>query len=150
MSVKPHPEDGPQPPRGDHAPDQGERISADDRERLQRVHADPEQLNQESREQGARRAEGVNDPSHARQQPEDRAHGRHGKGFGDESVPPQDEQATDTGDDRQLRTAGGGGNQPPEPNAFRENSEGRMGGAGWGSEQVGGSTVDRRPDSRNA
>ena len=150
MSVKPHPEDGPQPPRGDHAPDQGQQISADDRERLRQVHADPDQLNEESRQQGARRAEGVNDPSHAFETPEQRAHGRHGKGFSDETVEESDEQATDTGDDKQLRTAGGGGNQPPEPNAFRENSEGRMGGAGWGSESVGGSTVDRRPKDGNA
>lgn len=114
MSVKPHPEDGPRPPRGDHATDRG-----------------------------------ASTPAKAGGRPEDHAHGRHGKGASDESMV-DDEQATDTGDDRQLRTAGGGGNQPPDPNAFRENSEGRMGGAGWGSEQVGGSTVDRRPDSRNA
>ena len=149
MSVKPHPEDGPQPPRGDHAPDQGSEISASDRERLQQVHADPDQLNQESREQGSRRAEGVNDPSHAFERPEDRAHGRHGKGFSDESMQ-NDEQATDTGDDRQLRTAGGGGDQAPDPNKFRENSAGRMGGPGWGNEQAGGSSVDRRPNDTSA
>jgi hypothetical protein len=33
---------------------------------------------------------------------------------------------------------------------MRDNSAGRMGGPGWGSEQVGGSTVDRRRDDSNA
>ncbi|MDF1502321.1 hypothetical protein [Roseisolibacter sp. H3M3-2] len=115
MSVKPHPEAGGPPPRGDHVPG--------------------------GRDDGQQQAGGG--------RPEDFAHGRHGKGDSRESMR-NDEQATDTGDDRQLRTAGGGGDQAPDPNAFRENSEGRMGGAGWGSEQVGGSTVDRRPDDRNA
>ena len=76
------------------------------------------------------------------------AHGTHGKGGSDEQL--NDPQAVDTSDDKQLRTAGGGGNQPPEPNAFRENSEGRMGGPGWGSEAAGGSSVDRRPKDSNA
>jgi hypothetical protein len=72
-----------------------------------------------------------------------KAHGAHGKGFSDEQR--VDEQATDTGDDAQLRRAGGGGDQAPNPDKFRENASGRAGGAGWGSEQVGGSVVDRRP-----
>ena len=79
---------------------------------------------------------------------ESRAHGTHGKGDDRERL--LDEQAVDTGDDPQLRNAGGGGNRAPEPNAFRENSEGRMGGPGWGSEGAGGSSVDRRPNDRSA
>jgi hypothetical protein len=74
---------------------------------------------------------------------ERKAHGAHGKGFSDEQL--VDEQATDTGDDPQLRRAGGGGDQAPDPDKFRDNASGRMGGSGWGSEQVGGSVVDRRP-----
>ena len=35
------------------------------------------------------------------------------------------------------------------PDRMRENSAGRMGGAGWGSEQVGGSSVDRRPPDQD-
>ncbi|MGZ8375757.1 MAG: hypothetical protein ACXWZS_00515 [Gemmatirosa sp.] len=76
-----------------------------------------------------------------------RAHGAHGKGGGEEQL--NDEQAVDTGDNRQLRTAGGGGDKAPDPKKFRENSEGRMGGPGWGNEQAGGSSVDRRPDQSN-
>ena len=148
MSVHPHPEKGPQPPRGDHAPEQDSQISASDRERLQQVHADPDQLNRESREQDAQRAQGVNDPNHYQQDAQQKAHGTHGKGFSDEQL--VDEQAVDTGDDRQLRTAGGGGDKAPDPNKFRENSAGRMGGPGWGNEAAGGSSVDRRPDDSNA
>ena len=114
MSVNPHPEKGPRPPRGDHA--QGERTDAESPERVASAG--------------------------------DRAHGTHGKGGDEETL--IDEQAVDTGDDKQLRTAGGGGNKAPEPNAFRENSEGRMGGPGWGSEGAGGSSVDRRPKDSNA
>jgi hypothetical protein len=148
MSVHPHPEGGPRPERGDHNPDEGQQISASDRERLQQVHADPDQLNREAREQDSRRGQGVNDPNHYAGRPEDFSHGRHGKGFGDEEV--VNEKAVDTGDDRQLRTAGGGGDQAPDPNKFRENSAGRMGGPGWGNEQAGGASVDRRPDDSNA
>lgn len=156
MSVHPHPEKGPAPERGDHAGTEHQQQqggpSEQDRDRLRQVHADPDQINQEAQEQQQRReaagrgqmaANGVNDPEHYRLAVESRAHGAHGKGFSDEEL--LDEQATDTGDSAQLRTAGGGGDNPPEPNAFRENSPGHMGGAGWGSEQVGGSTVDRRP-----
>ena len=89
-------------------------------------------------------ANDVNNPRHSLLSAEERAHGAHGKGFMDEQRA-DDEQATDTGDDAQLRRAGGGGDQAPDPNKFRENAAGRMGGAGWGSEQVGGSVVDRRP-----
>jgi hypothetical protein len=77
-----------------------------------------------------------------------KAHGAHGKGFSDEQL--VDEQATDTGDDAQLRRAGGGGDQAPDPDKFRENAPGRMGGAGWGSEAVGGSVVDRRPPDKDS
>ncbi len=86
----------------------------------------------------------LNDPRHSRLSAEERAHGSHGKGFMDEKRT-DDEQATDTGDDAQLRRAGGGGDQAPDPQRFRENAAGHMGGAGSGSEQVGGSVVDRRP-----
>jgi endonuclease III len=88
----------------------------------------------------------VNDPRHAHDSQDQRAHGTHGKGFMDERRA-DDEQATDTGDDAQQRRAGGGGDQAPDPNRFREQGEkgGHLGGSGWGSEQVGGSVVDRRP-----
>jgi hypothetical protein len=95
-------------------------------------------------EPGKRPSDDVNDPEHYRMSAASRAHGTHGKGGTEELL--VDEQATDTGDNPQLRRAGGGGDQPPEPNAFRENSPGNMGGPGWGNEQAGGSTVDRRPD----
>ena len=87
--------------------------------------------------------EGTHGADHASQSAANKAHGTHGKGRSEELL--DDPQATDTGDDAQLRRAGGGGDQAPDPNKFRENSAGRMGGAGWGSEQVGGSVVDRRP-----
>ncbi len=161
MSVRPHPEKGPAPERGDHATEphddrQHTSPSEQDRDRLRQVHADPDQINEEAQEQRQRReaaghgqmaANGVNDPDHYKLAPESRAHGTHGKGFSDEEL--FDEQAVDTGDDAQLRRAGGGGDQPPEPNAFRENSEGRMGGPGWGNEQAGGASVDRRPKNPN-
>lgn len=105
-------------------------------------------MNREAREQDARSAHpkpsgDVNDREHYRDGQAERAHGTHGKGFMDEQL--VDEQATDTGDDPQFRTAGGGGDQPPDPQRMKDNSAGRMGGPGWGSEAVGGSTVDRRP-----
>ena len=90
---------------------------------------------------------GMDQSEHASQGADDRAHGAHGKGFMDEKL--NDEQATDTGDDAQLRRAGGGGDQAPDPQKFRENAAGHMGGAGWGSEQVGGSVVDRRPPDQD-
>jgi hypothetical protein len=107
-----------------------------------------ERMNREAREQDARSAHprpsgDVNDPQHYKDGHAERAHGTHGKGFMDEQL--VDEQAVDTGDDPQLRTAGGGGDQAPDPNKMRENSAGRMGGPGWGNEQAGGSAVDRRP-----
>ena len=95
-------------------------------------------------EPGARPTDDVNDPEHSRMSAASKAHGTHGKGRNEELL--VDEQATDTGDNPQLRRAGGGGNQAPDPNKFRENSAGNMGGAGWGSEAAGGSVVDRRPD----
>jgi endonuclease-3 len=106
-------------------------------------------MNEEARAQDARSPHpkpsgDVNDREHYRDGHAERAHGTHGKGFMDERMV-DDEQATDTGDDPQLRTAGGGGDDAPDPQRFRENSAGRMGGPGWGSEQVGGSVVDRRP-----
>jgi hypothetical protein len=155
MSVHPHPEKGPAPERGDHAP-QGEHttdgrageISASDRERLQSVHADPDQLNAEAREQAARRnsvADDVRNPEHYKLTPEERAHGTHGKGFSDEARL-DDEVAVDSGDDPQFRRGGAGRDEAPDPTKFAKNAEGRMGGPGWGSESVGGSAVDRRPE----
>ena len=85
-----------------------------------------------------------NDPQTSHDSAERKAHGTHGRGDNEEQR--TDEQATDTGDNPQLRTAGGGGDQPPSPDAFRKQSTGNMGGSGWGSESVGGSVVDRRPD----
>ena len=115
---------------------------------------DVERMNREVREQDARSASpkasgDVNDRGHYRDGHAERAHGTHGKGFMDEARR-DDEQAVDTGDDPQFRTAGGGGDQAPDPNRMRENSEGRMGGPGWGNEQAGGSSVDRRPRDGSA
>jgi endonuclease-3 len=159
MTVHPHPEKGPAPARGDHAPEGAEttqgrpgEISAADRERLAGVHADPDQLNAEAREQAARRgsaADDVRNPEHYKLSPEERAHGTHGKGFSDEGRR-DDEVAVDSGDDPQLRRGGAGRNEAPDPAKFADRAEGRMGGPGWGSEQVGGSTVDRRPDDSHA
>jgi endonuclease-3 len=159
MTVHPHPEKGPAPDRGDHAPGGAEttqgragEISAADRERLASVHADPDQLNAEAREQAARRgsvADDVRNPEHYKLAPEDRAHGTHGKGFSDEARA-DDEVAVDSGDDPQFRRGGAGRNEAPDPKKFADNAEGRMGGPGWGSEQVGGSTVDRRPNDSHA
>ena len=155
MSVHPHPEAGPPPARGDHStqggspaqPEHGH-ISAADRERLASVHADPEQINAEAREQAARRGGSVEDdvrnPEHYKVSPESRAHGTHGKGFSDEGRA-DDEVAVDTGDDRQARLGGAGPHDAPDPTKFEQNATGRMGGPGWGSEAAGGSAVDRRP-----
>lgn len=146
------------PDAADHVPQDGRQAegagarSADERDRLRSLHADPDQRNAEARQQAARREGGedsVNDPEHYRLSQGDRAHGTHGKGFTDESRR-ADEQAVDTGDDPQLRTAGGGGDRAPDPRKFVENSEGRMGGPGWGNEQAGGSSVDRRPRDGSA
>jgi endonuclease-3 len=159
MSVHPHPEQGPAPERGDHAPQGAQstdgragEIAPADRERLRSVHADPDQLNAEAREQAARRnspADDVRNPEHYQLSPEERAHGTHGKGFSDEARL-DDEVAVDSGDDPQFRRGGAGRNEAPDPKQFAENAEGRMGGPGWGSEQVGGSTVDRRPNDSHA
>jgi len=159
MSVHPHPEKGPAPARGDHAPQGAEttdgragEIAPADRERLRSVHADPDQLNAEAREQAARRespADDVRDPEHYKLAVEDRAHGAHGKGFSDESRQ-DDEVAVDSGDDPQFRRGGAGRDEAPDPAKFAKNSEGRMGGPGWGSESVGGSAVDRRPNDSHA
>ena len=90
----------------------------------------------------------MSDSQKSRQSAADRAHGTHGRGDAEERL--VDEQAVDTGDDPQLRRAGGGGDQPPSPTKMRDNAEGRMGGPGWGSEAAGGSSVDRRRDDSNA
>lgn len=116
---------------------------------------DATQGGREPRQPGQRPGDDASDAERSTMSAGSRAHGTHGKGRNDELL--VDEQATDTGDDPQLRRAGGGGDQAPDPQRFRDNAAGRMGGAGWGSEQVGGSTVDRRPsdpqsgdDRRNA
>ena len=156
MSVHPHPEQGPPPDRGDHNPQGGQPAaagpSAADHERLRSVHADPDQLNAEAREQAARResvTDDVQNPEHFRLAPEDRAHGTHGKGFSGESRQ-NDEVAVDSGDDPQFRHGGASPNEAPDPTKFADNSAGRMGGPGWGNEQVGGSAVDRRPKDKAA
>jgi hypothetical protein len=95
-----------------------------------------------------RPSDDVNDPQHSRMSAASKGHGAHGRGRNEESL--VDEQAVDTGDDPQLRRAGGGGDQPPSPTKMRDNSEGRMGGPGWGSEAAGGSAVDRRRDDSSA
>lgn len=94
-----------------------------------------------------RPADDVNDPRHYETSAASKAHGAHGRGGNEEEL--LDEQATDTGDDQQLRRTGAR-DEPPSPARMRDNSEGRMGGAGWGSEAAGGSVVDRRPDDSNA
>jgi hypothetical protein len=112
------------------------------------VHADPDQLNAEAREQAAgarnsvdgRRAEPRALQALARE-PRPR-HARQGllrRGRAD------DEVAVDTGDDRQARLGGAGPHDAPDPAKFEQNATGRMGGPGWGSEAAGGSAVDRRP-----
>ncbi|HEY0780340.1 MAG TPA: hypothetical protein VGD56_20455 [Gemmatirosa sp.] len=159
MPVHPHPDAAPAPERGDHStqggspaqPEHGE-ITAADHERLRRVHADPDQLNAEAREQAAKRQapdDDVQNPEHYRLAPEDRAHGTHGKGFSDENRA-NDEVAIDSGDDPQFRHGGASPDEAPDPTKFAKNSDGRMGGPGWGNEQVGGSTVDRRPNDSHA
>src|SRR5215204_3038667 len=79
----------------------------------------------------------ANDPEHYRQEPEDRAHGTHGKGFSDETR--VDDAPITTGDRDTLR-------QAQDPEAFKRTADkGNMGGAGWGNEAAGGSSVDKRP-----
>lgn len=109
---------------------------------------DAEVRAQDARSANPKASGDVNDPAHYQDGQAERAHGTHGKGFSDERL--LDAQAVDTGDDPQLRRAGGGGDQAPDPNRMRENSEGRMGGPGWGNEQAGGSSVDRRPRDGSA
>ena len=94
-----------------------------------------------------RPSDDVNDPQHSRMSAASKAHGTHGRGGSEEEL--LDEQAVDTGDDAQLRRAGGR-DEPPSPTRMRDNASGRMGGPGWGSEGAGGSSVDRRPDDSNA
>jgi endonuclease III len=77
-----------------------------------------------------------------------KAHGTHGKGDAREEL--HDEVAVDTGDNPQSRRGGAGPNEAPDPAKFAKNSEGRMGGPGWGSEAAGGSSVDRRPQDKQA
>lgn len=93
-----------------------------------------------------RPSDDVNDPEHYKMSAASKAHGAHGKGGNEELL--SDEQATDTGDDAQLRRAGPR-NEAPDPDKFRENAAGHTGGSGWGSEQVGGSVVDRRPPDQD-
>ena len=79
----------------------------------------------------------ANDPGHVRQQQEDRAHGTHGKGFSDEAR--VDDAPLTTGDRDTLR-------QARDPERFKRTArKGNMGGAGWGNEAAGGSSVDKRP-----
>lgn len=159
MSVHPHPEAGPAPERGDHSTQNGSpsqpehgNISQADHERLASVHADPDQLNAEARQQAAQRQsapDDVRNPEHYKLSPEERAHGTHGKGFVDEGRA-NDEVAVDSGDDPQFRHGGASPNEAPDPKKFADQSAGRMGGPGWGSESVGGSAVDRRPNDSHA
>jgi hypothetical protein len=94
-----------------------------------------------------RPSDDVNDPEHYKMSAASKSHGVHGRGGSGENL--LDEQAVDTGDDQQLRRSGGR-DEPPSPARMRDNSEGRMGGPGWGNEQAGGSAVDRRRDDSNA
>ena len=73
------------------------------------------------------------------------AHGTHGEGDSREEMR-NDEQAVDSGDREPSRLGGSGPQEAPNPDEFAKQLEGRMGGAGWGNEAAGGSTVDRRHD----
>lgn len=70
------------------------------------------------------------------------AHGTHGRGDSREVM--NDEKAVDSGDRQASRRGGSGPDEAPDPKQFAEQLEGRMGGAGWGNESAGGSSVDRR------
>ncbi len=74
------------------------------------------------------------------------AHGTHGRGDSREVM--NDEKAVDSGDRESSRRGGGGPDDAPDPKKFADQLEGRMMGAGWGSESVGGSAVDRRHDEK--
>ena len=128
MPVHPHPGVGPAPERGDH--------------------------NLEAAQQGEQPETGILEPA-ARgdgrlANPGDGgtdgasrfAHGTHGRGDSREVM--NDPKAVDSGDRESSRRAGAGPDEAPDPTKFADQLEGRMGGAGWGSEAVGGSAVDRR------
>lgn len=72
------------------------------------------------------------------------AHGTHGRGDSREVMRDDKDKAVDSGDREASRLGGTGPNEAPDPKKFADQLEGRMGGAGWGSESVGGSAVDRR------
>ena len=126
MAVHPHRDAGPAPERGDHNPAQAQ-------------NADQAGDQQTAAGSGHMPGPGDGDTGGASAY----AHGTHGKGDSREAL--NDEVAVDSGDDPQFRRGGAGPPQAPDPKKFAKNAEGRMGGAGWGSEQVGGSAVDRRP-----
>lgn len=122
MSVHPHPGAGPAPERGDH--------------------------NLEGAREAGRPASAAPDGDGGTGGAAAHAHGTHGKGDSRERL--HDEVAVDTGDDPQFRRGGAGPNEAPDPAKFAKHAEGRMGGAGWGSEAAGGSAVDRRPNDKRA
>ncbi len=121
MPVHPHPGAGPAPERGDHNPDAAQESAAGT---------------------GHMPGPGDGDTGGASAF----AHGTHGRGDSREAL--NEEKAVDSGDREQSRHGGAGPDDTPDPTKFAKQLDGRMGGAGWGSESVGGSSVDRRPDEK--
>ena len=119
MPVHPHPNAGPAPERGDH--------------------------NLEGAQPGAAGTGDMPNPGDGGTDGASLfAHGTHGRGDSREVM--NDEKAVDSGDREQSRHGGAGPDDAPDPATFAKQLDGRMGGAGWGSESVGGSAVDRRHD----
>ncbi len=121
MPVHPHRDAGPAPERGDHNPESAE-ASAQGTGNMPNP------------------GDGSTDGASVF------AHGTHGIGDSREAL--NDEQAVDSGDREQSRHGGAGPNDAPDPSKFAKQLDGRMGGAGWGNENVGGSAVDRRHDEQ--
>ncbi|GJG85652.1 hypothetical protein tb265_08330 [Gemmatimonadetes bacterium T265] len=126
MPVHPHPGAGPAPERGDHNPDGAQESAA----------------GASAAGTGHMPGPGDGDTGGASAF----AHGTHGKGDSREVL--NDEKAVDSGDRESSRRGGAGPDDAPDPAKFAKQLDGRMGGAGWGSESVGGSAVDRRHDEK--
>ena len=125
MAVHPHPDAGPAPERGDNNPAQSQNA---------------DQAGDQQTGAGSGHMPGPGDGGTGGASAY--AHGTHGRGDSREEM--NDEKAVDSGDRQSSRRAGAGPDDAPDPKKFAEQLEGRMGGAGWGSEAAGGSAVDRR------
>ena len=121
MPVHPHPGAGPAPERGDHNPEGAQESAA-----------------------GTGNMPGPGDGG--TDGASLFAHGTHGRGDSREVM--NDEKAVDSGDREASRRGGAGPDDAPDPKSFAKQLDGRMDGAGWGSESVGGSSVDRRHDEK--